>query len=936
MEAAVLDRKSTNDISKNESKVEAPNAVGLDHTAATNSDLRGNYLDHVGQAALTKSPASKVDITLAPEQISKIENYIESSIGLEGKNSLDQAAQEIAKMVDSMPKEQVALIKQSLTQNIAEQLGFGKANPEVRQIALEKIERMLNEPIDKAIAERETSLAREAERATKIAEQEKAIYKDAVRMSLALSQMDPAQAASQREQVLSGVKDKYGPEIAQKYATSLDKAAGQISELNKDHAKFLETQFQTATGVDSFEKATQVHQKAMQAKYSSLFAASPDLENATKEDPRFDQVKTYLSENAEVANKIRSETESLLKDAGSADYYDKHHGDFAERVEKLTKSLDDPAVQAAIARNPELGKQIQKNIELSLEAAKKSYDDQAPWYKKAWDYVVPEDVTNALKKIGSVVSDACSTIYQNRAAIWEGMKDLGSKGWDLAKDLGKKGLELAKDGIVWGATLGFKVATLQLGDAFQMVKPGLEFAGNVIAGGLELGWNVAKFTAGLAVDVAVGTIKFGFNAIVHPIDTWNKVASAAKVAGSFLYEIGESMGINDICRGNFAKGFKTLLLDVTGIADLGRGIVALSKGNWAEAGMHLALGATGLVATVATVCTLGAAGGSLLARSALKEGMAALGKKVGTELLEKGLKEGAEKAGKEVGKEIIQKVEGKILKGGAEAVTERFVAKEAAKLTEKATFKLVKEPIAETIEKQLGKGIKETLKDLAAEGVSPRAIKALEKQLLNPGGLNEKLMHKMLERSIKETVEVELKAAMKKGMQETLQSGMKELGEKYGKEIGQDAFKAMEKRILKGADDGFEIGFKKGLERGIREGVKEGIERARKYHDVEKKRDYDRSSSGKSESAKPEVEKDTKALQAEAVKHETEDTKLAKGRLLRKPTKRFKGDEEAEAPVAQAMESIDDSIKAMEAQVNRALAGKELPEGKVIKGAKLG
>ncbi len=175
------------------------------------------------------------------------------------------------------------------------------------------------------------------------------------------------------------------------------------------------------------------------------------------------------------------------------------------------------------------------------------------------------------------------------------------------------------------------------------------------------------------------------------------------------------------------NGVKTLLLDFTGLADLGRALVAFSKGDMVGAGIYFACALGGLIQTAAVVGTIltgGAAAESIVAAMGFKKliqrgGVQLLAKSMGKELAEKLTTEAVEACGRKAAGELgeavgegairlAQKEMGSMLSReamvvmrreladlGKDATLEGFVRNLMTKTTEDVALKKLQQELAE-------------------------------------------------------------------------------------------------------------------------------------------------------------------------------------------------------------------------------------------------
>lgn len=393
------------------------------------------------------------------------------------------------------------------------------------------------------------------------------------------------------------------------------------------------------------------------------------------------------------------------------------------------------------------------------------------------------------------------------------------------------------------------------------------------------------------------------------------MGSVLAIGGRIGLGMCESMGFSDVGAGfaglfsrkqgfwGFAKnllrigsGVGRFLGELTGVTDVIMIGVCCLRGDFAMAGMHLAFAAASIGSLVATVATLGAAGGSMVAvmagKTTLKNALLTTLHVAAKEFFGASAKEIGKTVVKEVSKDLNHQVLAKlgqtVADQGIAKLTEQVAKKGADALTHEAVRKTFREVASQAVEKALRaagvdrivekltfdllksadkKSIKELSEDLLKMGIkdSHAAAKSIKRALAS--GKADNLIKEILEEGISKPLREHIEAGMEQAFKERLRNGLfAELkhGEKsvLGKALQQQA-KKLGKDAGKLADEFVEEGWKgckEGIEQAVRKVVREGIDKAFKRFRDKHQRDFS-SSDSKIELPESEYTVDTKQFE---------------------------------------------------------------------------
>lgn len=416
-------------------------------------------------------------------------------------------------------------------------------------------------------------------------------------------------------------------------------------------------------------------------------------------------------------------------------------------------------------------------------------------------------------------------------SLWEKTKNVGYT-------IGKAAYNLSE--------LNYKIIT-NIPTAIAAVGRGIGWAAThpaeVWQGVCNAGATIRDVAIRAASAVADGVVY----AVTHPIE-------ALKATGSFLYSVGENLGLVDIwngnvsqmkgiyylCTGDFAQA-KQCFIDSAvalrgacvaageflGVSAGCRCVSALARGDYVAAGLE---GADCGFAIVG-LCTTGglANAGRMAATGAVK----ALAKEAGEQIAKQAVKaigsEVVKETGEAIAKESLQQITTQIAKIGAGNVTESTVKAIVKETAEKQTVQLLKNAGVEsmvetTVVKMLQdsssmatKELAQKLTELGMSGSANYSARMLQRALSN-GAIDETLK-KAITKEITDQIKHELfENGMKESFEKTFQKGMKEIAGKHGLDA---------KKLIRAGVEGFEEGVEAGVMKVVREGVDKAFRKFR-------------------------------------------------------------------------------------------------------------
>ncbi len=368
--------------------------------------------------------------------------------------------------------------------------------------------------------------------------------------------------------------------------------------------------------------------------------------------------------------------------------------------------------------------------------------------------------------------------------------------------------------------------------------------------------NLVKSAAAGLVSLAVGVVKGAVNEIqsllTNPVDTLGRW-------GGFAKSFCDAIGLTDIVAGTYhgfaavgclltgnlkaasehalqstraVKGAVLALGEFTGITDIGRAVIALAKGDYAQAAFFGAIGA-GQIYLVCTTLGLG----NILSRSgveAAREGVRILAKETGQEVVKA--------VEKKLSNEFLEKTGSRFALDSAKAVLREWdkiaadlftgCKKIVSQTVETGLEKVlrdagVKEIVSESTETLLCKIYNTAVKDLAKEftihGISLKEAnymaKCLKKALWKQGRKSH--YHAMLAEEIIDEISVQLKEnlferGLKKGFEQTWLKSVDRIVK----------FKGLPSESADLLRRAGKEGFEEGADLAIRKIVREGVEAA--------------------------------------------------------------------------------------------------------------
>ena len=519
--------------------------------------------------------------------------------------------------------------------------------------------------------------------------------------------------------------------------------------------------------------------------------------------------------------------------------------------------------------------------------------------KKGIDYLLhPEklltDIVDGVCAIGSAIGRGCCALGRGICALGRGIATVAKGLYHAAETIvstaidfirhPSKLLNALKDGCIF--VLGALKDTALLVGQF-LVDPNAawdKLCKNVDkfmtkltdAIGMRFMWEGAKHVLGFIKELGdslgiTSIIAGAANILTMPTRLLYQGCKAAYSTAKLLYNytMGNindealSNGLSDVARAykenikegltqcaRLGTGVFRLTMECTGLADIGRGIIAAMKGNWTEAGMYFGLGAANLIALGCAVLTAGAGAGLYAGITAMRKSMQAAAVKLGQECLEvvgKGL-------GRVIGEEFVSKVGMKALNREAIAVADNLVEmcaqkglsldtiEEMAKSLTKGHFKefleknglgdLVESRVKKTLQtiidhpnpKSLTKAFSE-MPELAQ--LSKKQIKAAREMLISGKNFDDvtKVLTKEITDSIHSKIGPELEETFAKRFRASLAG---EVDTPAAKKLAAQVEKeAAEKGIPKGElIEEYVTRARKGFREGLREAIEEVVEAA--------------------------------------------------------------------------------------------------------------
>jgi hypothetical protein len=398
-----------------------------------------------------------------------------------------------------------------------------------------------------------------------------------------------------------------------------------------------------------------------------------------------------------------------------------------------------------------------------------------------------------------------------------------------------------------------------IGYACDMAAKGIAFVAAHPRETVDLAIQGLKIAGGVLLNIGKAALEEGYNLITHPIDTLKRF-------GSFLKGFSDTVGLTDLAAGgyhfalcigsmavlNFSAAKKhgeeatrsiagaiKAVGEITGISDIGRACIALSKDEYGKAAIFGTLGATQLY----VVCTtLGL--GNLLSKS-------------GIEAAKKGIRILSQNTAREVVAEVEKKISNKVLHTTGEKIAnisaelvlgnwpevaknlfqgvKNIVKDTAEKIVEKLLRENgVKETVTAATDKLLEKISRGSVKDLAKEfterGVSASEAKymakCLKKALWKEGRCSR--YHGILAEEIIDEISDQLNEnLMERGLRAGFESGWKKQVARIVKLKGLDEESA--EIMLKAGREGFAEGVELAVRKVVREGVEASFKKYRKF-----------------------------------------------------------------------------------------------------------
>ena len=328
-----------------------------------------------------------------------------------------------------------------------------------------------------------------------------------------------------------------------------------------------------------------------------------------------------------------------------------------------------------------------------------------------------------------------------------------------------------------------------------------------------------------------------------------KVAKGEMTGAEFVERTTGNIkeAVSDLKDGGKAiVGAVKLAGEITGISDAVRCVGCAMKGDWKGAAMHGAFALMSAGSIVATVATVGAAGGTVLGVMGLKTA-AQTGLKVA-------VKEGFEVAAKELGERAVQKLSIEVLEAAGEKAAKQTVkelgqelgqltAKELAQMTPEIAQQLSKQVAEQNVQKVVSEITEKVVKDVGGDWAK-MAVKSPDKFVkeMTELGIDKTSAKKMQSLIAKGGADKEIQKIMCEGMQEPLEKRFREgMTKSFEKNLDEGIEKLKGKYNL-GDDvaDGMKKGGREGLESGIQKGVKEGLEQGwKKVFDELRRKKWD-------------------------------------------------------------------------------------------------